>query len=191
VDATALNGRWNAQLASATAVDGHNWMYPAAFGFFDTETKENWIWRMTQLHKAIGDLPLLAICSDASKGLFKAGSIIFPNAEKRECFRHLMQNYIKNHHGGSEHMYPAARAYRKLIYEHHIANIRNVPSIATYLDHHHKLLWYRSGFNPEIKCDYITNNIAEVFNNWVKDYKDLPMCELAEKNKRFDNGSVS
>jgi hypothetical protein len=43
------------------------------------------------------------------------------------------------------------------------------------------LFWYRSGFNPDIKCDCITNNIAEVFNNWIKDFKDLPICELANK----------
>jgi hypothetical protein len=34
VDLTALNDRWNGQLASAIEVDGHNWMYPVAFGFF-------------------------------------------------------------------------------------------------------------------------------------------------------------
>jgi len=39
----------------------------------------------------------------------------------------------------------------------------------------------RSAFNPAIKCDYVTNNIAEVFNNWIKDIKDLPVCELANK----------
>jgi hypothetical protein len=27
----------------------------------------------------------------------------------------------------------------------------------------------------------VTNNIAEVFNNWIKDYKDLPVCDLADK----------
>jgi hypothetical protein len=38
-----------------------------------------------------------------------------------------------------------------------------------------------SGFNSTIKCDYVTNNIAESFNNWIKDIKDLPVCELADK----------
>jgi hypothetical protein len=47
VDATALNGRWNGQLASSTGVDGHNWMYPLAFGFFQSETVESWIWFMS------------------------------------------------------------------------------------------------------------------------------------------------
>src|SRR5438128_4661527 len=39
IDSTALNGRWNGHLAVATGVDGNNWMYPVAFGFFDSETK--------------------------------------------------------------------------------------------------------------------------------------------------------
>jgi hypothetical protein len=180
VDSTALNGRWNGHLPSATSVDGHNWMYPLAFGFFESETKDSWTWFMTQLRKAIGDLPILAVCSDACKGLTAAVEHVFPNAEKRECFRHLMQNYVK-HFGGSEHMYPAARAYRPEVFEHHYANVAAIPEVHKWLEDWHGLLWYRSCFNQAIKCDYITNNIAEVFNNWIKDFKDLPVCELADK----------
>jgi hypothetical protein len=33
----------------------------------------------------------------------------------------------------------------------------------------------------DIKCDYVTNNIAEVFNNWIKDWKYLPVCDLADR----------
>jgi hypothetical protein len=39
---------------------------------------------MEQLKKAIGDPPLLAICSDACKGLENAMNNIFPNIEQRE-----------------------------------------------------------------------------------------------------------
>lgn len=39
----------------------------------------------------------------------------------------------------------------------------------------------RSAFNPGIKCDYVTNNLAEYFNNWTKDWKELPIVELADK----------
>jgi hypothetical protein len=180
VDSTALNGHWNGHLPSATSVDGHNWMFPVAFGFFESETKDSWIWSMQQLRKAIGNPPILAICSDACKGLTSAVNDVFPNAEKRECFRHLMQNYVK-HFTGSEHMYPAARAYRNTIFEHHFSKARDIPGVKQWIDEWHPLLWYRCGFNTTIKCDYITNNIAEVFNNWIKDYKDLPVCELADK----------
>ena len=35
VDATCLNGKYIGQLASATAVDGHNWLYHLAYAIFD------------------------------------------------------------------------------------------------------------------------------------------------------------
>jgi hypothetical protein len=44
-------------------------MFPLAFGLFKSETVESWTWFMTQLKKVIGDLSVLAICSDAQKGL--------------------------------------------------------------------------------------------------------------------------
>lgn len=180
VDSTALNGRWNGHLPSATSVDGQNWMFPVAFGFFDFETEKNWTWFMKQLHKAVGDLPVLAVCSDACKGLLNSVKSVFPYAEKRECFRHLVQNFIKLFQG-SQHLFPAARAYMPEVFEQYYANVESVPGVSNWFNKHHNMLWYRSGFNPAIKCDYITNNIAEVFNNWVKDYKDLPVCELADK----------
>jgi hypothetical protein len=62
-----------------------------------------------------------------------------------------------------------------------MVNVAAIGSVSKWLKDNHKLLWYRSGFNSAIKCDYITNNITEVFNNWIKDYKDLPICELADK----------
>ena len=41
VDATCLNGKYIGQLASATAVDGHNWLYHLAYAIFDSETEDN------------------------------------------------------------------------------------------------------------------------------------------------------
>jgi hypothetical protein len=135
---------------------------------------------LLQLRKAIGEPPLLAIHCDANKWLIGAVKDVFPRAEMRECFRHLMQNYIMNF-SGQEHMYSAARAYKPEVYEHHKANVVAIDGLTHWFKEHHSLLSYRSGFNPHIKCDYITNNIAEVFNNWIKDYKDLPVCELVDK----------
>jgi hypothetical protein len=67
------------------------------------------------------------------------------------------------------------------VYEHHMANVAPIGGVKAWLKEYHSLLWYRSGFNPVIKCDYITNNIADVFNNWIKDYKDIPVCQLDDK----------
>jgi transposase-like protein len=119
---------------------------------------------LQQLHKAIGEPPLLAICSDAYKGLTESVRDVFPHTEQRGCFRHLMQNYIK-HFSRREHMYPATRAYRKEVHDHHKANVASIEGVLPWLNKWHSLLWHRSCFNPAIKCDYITNNIVEVFNN--------------------------
>jgi hypothetical protein len=72
VDSTALNGRWNDHLPSATAMDGHNWLFSVAFGFFEIESTDSWTWFLLQLCKAIGEPPNLAIHCDASKGLIAA-----------------------------------------------------------------------------------------------------------------------
>ena len=60
-------------------------------------------------------------------------------------------------------MYPAARAYDQDIFFEHMAAIKcESQEVVKWLTDYHNLLWYRCAFNPDIKCDYITNNIAEV-----------------------------
>jgi hypothetical protein len=178
IDSTALNGMWNGHMPAALALDGHNWMFPLAFGLFDSETKENWIWFMEQLHKAIGDMPHLAVCTDACKGLNAAVNKVFPSAEKRECFRHLMENMKKNFTGEvyGENMWPAARAYSAGKHKYFLDKVlASSPRVEPWLNKHHNLLWARSKFSTEIKCDYINNNLAESWNAWIKDFKDLPV----------------
>ncbi|WVZ72592.1 hypothetical protein U9M48_021025 [Paspalum notatum var. saurae] len=53
VDSTFLTGRFKGQLATASAVDGHNWLYPVCFGVFDSETNDNWIWFMNQIRQLL------------------------------------------------------------------------------------------------------------------------------------------
>jgi len=183
VDSTALNGEWNGHMPAANAIDGHNWLYPIAFGFFDSETKDNWTWFMEQLGKAIGPMNHLAICTDASKGLEAAVKKVFPGAEQRECFRHLMENMKKRFTGNAyaKYMWPAARActvekFNKLMDK----VIEAYPGVVPWLKEHHSLLWARSGFKEEIKCDFINNNLAESWNAWIQAHKDLPLDILAD-----------
>jgi SWIM zinc finger len=53
-----------------------------------------------------------------------------------------------------------------------------------YLEKYHKQLWCRSMFSKTSKCDYVTNNISECFNAWIKDLKDLHVAELANQIRR-------
>jgi hypothetical protein len=157
-------------------------MYPVAFDFFEGESTDSWRWFLLQLCKAIGEPSPLVIHCDASKGLIAVVRDVFPQAEMRECFRHLMQNYMKQF-SGKEHMYSVARACRCEVHEQHKANVVRIDGFVQWMKVNHPLLWYQSGFKMDIKCDYITNNITEVFNNWVKDHKDIPICELADKTR--------
>ena len=52
--------------------------------------------------------------------------------------------------------------------------------VKPWLEEHHSLKWFRSKFLEEIKCDHITNNLVESWNNWVKESKDLPIADLAD-----------
>jgi transposase-like protein len=97
-------------------------MYPLAFGFIASETEDNWTWFMNELKQAIGELPLLAICTDACKGLENSVQKVFPTAEQRECFFHLMKNFQKRFQGFGR-IYPAARAYREEVFTQHMAAI--------------------------------------------------------------------
>jgi transposase-like protein len=93
----------------------------------------------------------------------------------------MVKNFKKRYRGFGQ-IYPAARAYTEEIFYDNIAKmLSQSPAAVQWLHNNHKLLWYRCGFNPEIKCDYITSNIAESFNNWIRDHKDLPVADLADK----------
>jgi hypothetical protein len=100
-----------------------------------------------------------------------------------------MENYVKMF-AGVEHMYPTARAYMKVVHEHHKVIPRRNSEVCYWLDEYHSLLWYRSDFNPAIKCDYVTNYMAESFNNWIKDTNDMLVCELTDKLREY-YGAIS
>ncbi|KAF0902578.1 hypothetical protein E2562_018074 [Oryza meyeriana var. granulata] len=66
----------------------------------------------------------LAICIDACKGLENAVERMFANYEKRECFRHLMENLAKRKTGMVYgNLWPAARAFRSEVYQYRLNKV--------------------------------------------------------------------
>ena len=168
IDSTHLTGKYRGQLATACAVDGHNWLYPVVYGVIDSETTESWVWFLEKLRDAIGSPPGLAICSDAGKGIDTAIEQVFGYAEHRECMRHLVVNFKKKFHGKvfDDHLWPAAYSWTPRGFDYHMAAIEEKKAAAiAYLNKYHSRLWSRSKYSTSSKVDYVTNNLAECFNN--------------------------
>jgi len=95
----------------------------------------------------------------------------------------LMENLKKYYTGEvyAKNMWPAARAYTPNKYKFFFDKVVQAsPGIVKWLNEHHNLLWARSKFSTEIKCDYINNNLAESWNAWIRECKDLPVHCLAD-----------
>jgi hypothetical protein len=55
------------------------------------------------------------------------------------------------------------------------------PEAMEYLKQNHKKLWTRSQFSTFSKVDYVTNNLAESFNNWITEDKTLHLDDLMDR----------
>ena len=88
VDSTHLTGKWRGQLASATAIDGHNWMFSVCYGVFGSETTDKWSWSFSRLYQAIGSPPGLVISTDAGKGIDFAVCQVFTSGVEHSVGYH-------------------------------------------------------------------------------------------------------
>jgi hypothetical protein len=189
VDSTHLTGKWKGQLASATIIDGHNWMFPVCYCVFGSEITENWKWLFNRLRQAIGSPPVLVISTDAGKGIDSAITQVFKNGvEHKECMRHLVANFEKKFRGEvfEKHLWPACRSFQKRRFEEHYNLMYEAcPEAMKWIHRSHKHLWTRHLFSEANKCDYVTNNIAETFNSWIRHEKSLHVVNLMDRIRQL------
>ena len=129
------------------------------------------------------------ISTDAGKGIDSAVTAVFSNGvEHRECMRHLVKNFQKRYRGAvfKKHLWPACRAFNKKHYEHHYKTMQKAsPNAIKWIEENHKHLWNRWRFSPDSKCDYVTNNIAETFNSWIRKEKAQPVIPLMDRIRQM------
>lgn len=101
--------------------------------------------------------------------------------------RHLVVNFKKKFHGKvfDDHLWPAAYSWTPQAFDYHMAAIEQKKAAAiTYLKKYHSRLWSRSKYSCSTKVDYVTNNLAECFNNWIHKHKGLMLFQLMDKIRR-------
>jgi len=59
------------------------------------------------------------------------------------------------------------------------------PATTAYLRKSHKKLWSRSQFSTICKVDYVTNNLVESFNIWVKEHKSMNLDDFMDKIRQM------
>lgn len=111
----------------------------------------------------------------------KAVSEVYPTTEHRECMWHMVQNFKKRFTGKvfDDHLLPVAYSWNAYVFEkHYNAMAEAKPETMAYLEQNHTKIWTRSQFSTMSKVDYVTNNLAEVFNNWIKADKGMNLDDL-------------
>lgn len=113
---------------------------------------------------------------------------MFPEAEHRECMRHLAGNFMKKFTGNffDDNLWPASYTCSEKKHNHHLrAMYAANPLVQKYLEAHHGKLWTRSKFGHTCKVDYVTSNLAESFNAKIKGLKALLVWEIFDKIRQM------
>jgi hypothetical protein len=142
---------------------------------------------MQRLRDVIGSLEGLAICIDVGQGVMTGVKEVFPEVEHRECMLHLVMNFKKRYTGKifDDHLWAAAYSWTTYYFEKHWkAMVEAKHEAMNYIRQYHTRIWARSQFY-NCKVDYVTNNSAECFNNWIKKYKGLNLDDIMDKIRQL------
>ncbi|EEE67181.1 hypothetical protein OsJ_24270 [Oryza sativa Japonica Group] len=127
----------------------------------------------TKLHK--GKMATQGWCADRLSDWIKKN----PSKGPTDARKKLEERYeIKLKYSKA---WSAARCYTEDRFQWHLKHIWDVrPDAIEYLEKHHSRIWYRCGFSELSKCDYLTNNVSESFNNQIKGLNGLLIHELVD-----------
>ncbi|KAL4324034.1 hypothetical protein GQ457_11G001980 [Hibiscus cannabinus] len=153
-------------LLVAVGIDANDGIYPIAYVAMESENYASWHWFLDILKN---DLQIGSICfmSDKQKGLVEAIDDIFPNAEVRNCVRHLYNNFKELHKGKAlkDVVWKAARATYSREFEAAMDQLKalSVP-VYEWIKKINPAQWSKSHFSTRSKCDMLLNNLCESFN---------------------------
>nr|GEU98322.1 multidrug resistance-associated protein 5 [Tanacetum cinerariifolium] len=89
------------EILTAIRRDRNNHIYPVTLVVVNVENKYNWTWFLELLEEDLGCSRGngLTLMSDQHKGLIESVKDVMPNAEHKQCARHIYENFRKQHPG--------------------------------------------------------------------------------------------
>ncbi|CAI9297266.1 unnamed protein product [Lactuca saligna] len=190
VDGCFLKGICRGELLSAVGRDANNHIYPIAWAVVAVENKETWKWFLNLLLKDInmGNGAGLTLLSDQHKGLIEAVKERVPDAEHRQCARHVYANFKKKFKGAAYRklFWRAAKATTVQRFEGLMKEIRAIDVQAyDHLMERDPKSWSRAFFVLDRSCDAIENGICESFNAAIVHARKKPIITMLEEIRRF------
>ncbi|GJW40778.1 hypothetical protein Tco_0066623 [Tanacetum coccineum] len=185
LDGCFLTHTCKGQLLTAMGRDANNQMFPIAWAVVEVENKNNWCWFLSLLHDdlELDDGKGLTIISDAHKGLIEAVSTWFPDAEHRQCTRHIYANFKRKWNGLQwKRLFWSAAACT--IKEHFLQIMEQIKMLD---EAAHKWLverdpnsWSRAFFEMDRDTAAFENGISESFNSRILNARGKPLITMLE-----------
>ncbi|XP_073360475.1 uncharacterized protein [Aegilops tauschii subsp. strangulata] len=188
VDGCFIKLTTGAQILVATGRDGNNNIFPLAFGIVRQEDATNWCWFLHQLKIClggeVGQFGSYIIMFDRQKGLLNAINQVFPNCHQRFCLRHMYGNFQNAGFRGEDLkkcMDNASYAYNQHKFIIVMNDLKNESDEAwKWLSGIPARYWAMHAFDTNCKTDLVVNNLSEVFNKYILDYRTKPIRTMVD-----------
>ncbi|XP_071918934.1 uncharacterized protein [Coffea arabica] len=190
-DGCFLKGPFGGVLLIAVALDANNSIFPIAFAVIEYENKDTWWWFFYYFQEFFGpfdnNIPL-TFMTDRQKGWNLTYKEIFPDATKRHYCRHICSNFKSQFSRIllRSFFWKAAKSYDVVGYNEAMVSIKDINiTVWRCLDKIPRSSWCRHVFSSQLKCDHVTNNFTESFNDWVGDLRGKPILTLVDGLRRM------
>ncbi|XP_052621668.1 uncharacterized protein LOC111893335 [Lactuca sativa] len=190
LDDCFLKGIVRGEVLAAVGRDANNQIYPIAWAVVGVENKTTWKWFIDLLMDDIdGGLGAgITLFSDGHKGLLEAVKERCPEAEHRQCARHIVANFAKRFTG--QHFrklfWRAVRASTEQKFKHVMEKIKSLDTQAyEYLIDRDPTTWSKAFFKEGRDCDAVENGVSESFNSAIRHARRKPIITMLEEIRIF------
>ncbi|KAE8692072.1 hypothetical protein F3Y22_tig00110860pilonHSYRG00042 [Hibiscus syriacus] len=173
------------EMIQAVGTDANGRIYPIAYAVVESENQYSWLWFLEILGRDLDIDNSYGWCfmSDRQKVLVEAVAELFPNAEARNCVRHIYANLKKDHKGKAlkDALWRAARATYGREFQDVITELKTLSNDAfEWLKHLNPQQWSKAHFSTTTKSDMLLNNLCECFNKIILEARDKPILTMME-----------